>query len=427
MLLLLSGKSDTDQQGAKSKVRRAKKTESRKHRVTHKELQLYNRRRLPFCSSAVVFASLLLVLSFLLFAQNCFATTPQEKYKKIKREIKAQKEKIKKTEKREHSILTELEKTSRDLGMVEADLRKYRKRLRNTEFQITKVEAEISLKKGNIEKQRDWIKRKLRSMQKNRYSGDIMLLLLDSEDISCLMKHWKNLEYITLYENRILNTYKENLKGLQEKEKQLRVLKAELTKNAEKISIKEAEFAVRKKDKEELLVSVRKEKSSYEKMLKELNETSRELLDIIKESEKDTYRVKGFARLRGKLPWPVEGKIALPYGSQRDPQFKTPVFRSGIFIQTEKDIYAKAIHAGKVVFAEWFKGYGQLMIVNHGDGYHTLYGSLSEIFSRVGDIIKNGQVIGRVGDSGILNEPGLYFEVRYKGKPLDPIQWLKKR
>jgi septal ring factor EnvC (AmiA/AmiB activator) len=162
-------------------------------------------------------------------------------------------------------------------------------------------------------------------------------------------------------------------------------------------------------------------------MLKELKEASRRLLDVIQESEKDTYRAKGFSGLRGKLLWPVEGKIAIPYGSSRDPRFNTPVFKSGIFIQTGEDTNAKAVYAGKVVFAEWFKGYGRLMIVNHGDGYHTLYGSLSEIFSKVGDIINSGQVIGRVGDSGILDAPGLYFEVRYKGKPLDPVQWLKKR
>jgi septal ring factor EnvC (AmiA/AmiB activator) len=85
------------------------------------------------------------------------------------------------------------------------------------------------------------------------------------------------------------------------------------------------------------------------------------------------------------------------------------------------------VHNGKVVFAEWFKGYGQLVIVNHGDGYHTLYGSLSEIFTSVGDIIKGKQILGRVGNSGLLNSSGLYFELRYKGKPLDPLQWLHKR
>jgi len=370
----------------------------------------------------------LLALCFWLFAFDCSAATPQEDYRKMQREIKAHKEKLEKTERREHSILTDLEKTDRELNNVEAELRKYRKRLRNTESQISKVEAEISLSREGIERQREWIKRKLRAMQKNRYPGDIALLLSSTEDVSQLLKSWKSLEYIALYENKVLNTYKENLRDLHEKEKQLLVLKAELVKNGKEIRSKEEELAGKKRDREELLASVKKEKSSYEKMLKELKEASKRLLEVIQESGKtDTYRAKGFSGLKGKLSWPVEGKIAVPYGSQRDTQFNTPVFRSGIFIQTADDLFAKSVYTGKVVFAEWFKGYGQLMIVNHGDGYHTLYGSLSEIFSKVGDIINVGQTIGRVGNSGILNAPGLYFEVRYKGKPLDPLQWLKKR
>jgi murein hydrolase activator len=369
-----------------------------------------------------VFCCLLLACS-----SSLWAVTPREEYKKIKKEMRENKEKIEKVERRERSILSDLEETGKELSTVENDLRKSRKRLNNTKLQISRVEAEISLNRGSIDRQREWLKRKLRAMQKYSYPGDIMLLLSNTEDISQLAKSWKNLEYIALYENRILNSYKENLRSLQEKEKQLKGLEAELVKNAEKVRSKESELAGKKGEKEGLLASVQKEKSSYEKMLKELKEASRRLLDVIQESEKDTYRAKGFSGLRGKLLWPVEGKIAIPYGSSRDPRFNTPVFKSGIFIQTGEDTNAKAVYAGKVVFAEWFKGYGRLMIVNHGDGYHTLYGSLSEIFSKVGDIINSGQVIGRVGDSGILDAPGLYFEVRYKGKPLDPVQWLKKR
>jgi septal ring factor EnvC (AmiA/AmiB activator) len=163
-------------------------------------------------------------------------------------------------------------------------------------------------------------------------------------------------------------------------------------------------------------------------MLEELKTASKRILKVIREAEKrDKFTAKGFSKLKGKLPWPLRGRVAIPYGSQRDPRFNTPIFRSGAYFQSTKDTSAKAVYHGKVVFAEWFKGYGKLVIINHGEGYHTLYGSLSEIFTNVGDIIKERQVIGRVGNSGVLNAPGLYFELRYKGKPLNPLQWLKRR
>jgi septal ring factor EnvC (AmiA/AmiB activator) len=374
-----------------------------------------------------VFCFLFSVFCFL-FSVPSYSATPQEEYKKIQKEIDSHKGKLKEVKRRESSILNDLEKTNRQFNIVEAELRKYRKKLMNTESNISKVEAEIALNKSSIEKRREWIKRKLRAMQKYGHTADIVMLFLSADDVSQMMRSGKSLQYIASYEHRVLNTYKENLEGLQEKDRQLMGFKTELIKNKEKVSAEEASLAEKKDEKEMLLASVKKEESSYTKMLKELKDASKRLLEVIRETEKaDTFSAEGLSKFKGKLPWPVEGKVAIPYGSQKDPQFNTPIFRSGAYIQSGADSFAKAVYNGKVVFAEWFKGYGQLVIINHGDGYHTLYGSLSEIFTKVGDIIKVKQIIGRVGNSGILNAPGLYFELRYKGKPLDPLQWLKKR
>lgn len=371
---------------------------------------------------------LLLIICTLLFAINCFAANPHEEYKKIQKEIKERREKLRRIERRESSILSELEATDKALSLAEAELRKYRKRLKDNEREILRVESEISKSKKSIEQQKEWIKRKLRAMQKNRYQSDIVILLSGTDNLSSLMRRWKFLQYLSTYESRLLLDYRRNLEGFNAKERQLFALKAELIKNESKIKSEEEKLSKEKKDKKVILASVQNEKSSHEKMLRELKEASKRLLEIIRKSEiGDTYYAKGFTALKGKLPWPVEGRVAIPYGSQKDPIFNTPIFRSGIFIQAGEDLFAKAVHTGKVVFAEWFKGYGQLMIVNHGDGYHTLYGSLSEIFSKVGDIINNGQIIGRIGNSGIVDVPGLYFELRYKGKPLDPLQWLKRK
>ncbi|MGQ9569291.1 MAG: murein hydrolase activator EnvC family protein [Thermodesulfovibrionales bacterium] len=374
------------------------------------------------------FLSLLFTLNTLLLSSYCFAVTPQEEYKKIQKEIKEHREKLRRVQRHESSILSELERTNRELSLVEAELRKYREKLRDNEREISRVESEISKNKKKIEQQKEWIKRKLRAMQRSRYPSEIVLLLSGTDDFSLLMRRWKYLQSISSYENKLLIDYKKDLEGLNQRERQLITLKAEIVKNEAKIKANEEDLAKKRRDKEVILASIRNEKKSYEKMLKELKEASKRLLEIIKRSEKEgTYYAKGFTALKGRLPWPVEGRVAIPYGSQKDPRFNTRIFRSGIFIQAGEDLYAKAVHTGKVVFAEWFKGYGQLMIVNHGDGYHTLYGSLSEIFSKVGDIINSGQIIGRVGNSGILDVPGLYFELRYKGKPLDPQQWLKRK
>ncbi|MGE5300465.1 MAG: murein hydrolase activator EnvC family protein [Acidobacteriota bacterium] len=373
------------------------------------------------------------LLLFLLLVPPPVAATVrphEEEYQIIQKKMAEQKKKLGEAQKQESSVLGEIEGVNVNLDRIDAELRRYRKKMSETEAAIRTTTAEIEKIRGTLEKQKDWLKRKLRIMNRFGYSGDMLVLLLSAGDISQMMRTWKYLELITLHEHQVLGDYRENLREFTEKYEHLKTMKTELKADAERIEAKENELADQKRTKETILSSVRKEKVSRQKMLAELKEASRRLLDLIERSSRtDTYTGSGvgFTRFKGKLPWPADGRIAVPYGSQRDPQYNTPVFRNGVQIETSANSNARAVHEGKVIFAEWFKGFGQLVIVNHGSGYHTLYGNLSEIFSHVGDIIRENQVIGKVGTSGMLNAPGLYFEIRYKGKPLDPAQWLRHR
>jgi len=369
------------------------------------------------------------LVSIFLFTDTAFAAKdPKEEYRKLQKEIDTHKEKLEKAKKAEHSVLEELDRTNRDLSQTQAELRKYIGKRKAAENEIRKVEADISANRAKLERQKEWLKRKLRIMQKYGYSGDVVILLSTSEDITQMMRRWRYIKELAGYDHKMLSEYKETIKNLAEQESRLKALHAELKKSEEKIKANEKAIAEKKRSKETLLSSVRKEKTSYEKMLKELKEASNKLMEIIRRSEEaEAYAAKGFHNLKGKLNWPVNGKVVIPYGAQKDPQFNTPVFRNGIHIKADDDAMAKVVHGGKVVFADWFKGYGQLVIISHGEGYHTLYANLAEIFYKVGDIIKGQQAVGKVGESGTLNAPGLYFEVRYKGKPLDPMQWLKKK
>jgi septal ring factor EnvC (AmiA/AmiB activator) len=356
------------------------------------------------------------------------ASSPEQEYKKLQEQITKERQRLNEAQERERSVLNELDSVDKILSGVETDLRKYRKDLRQTEIALGNVTAEAEKTERSLERQKNWLKRKLRSMHRMGYGGDALIQILNAEDVAQLMRAWKFLEHLTRYEHGIMQAYAENLKKLDSQQKKLENLRAELKTREEKVRSKERELSGKKKEKETILHAVRTEKASRQKMIAELKEASRRMLEIIQESSRtDDYEGKGFSQLKGRLIWPSDGRIAVPYGTQKDPQFDTPVFRNGIHIQTEPSAEARSVYPGKVIFAEWFKGFGQLIIVNHGSGYHTLYGNLSEIFSRVGDIIKENHVIGRVGTSGMLNAPGIYFEIRYKGKPLDPTQWLKKK
>jgi septal ring factor EnvC (AmiA/AmiB activator) len=128
--------------------------------------------------------------------------------------------------------------------------------------------------------------------------------------------------------------------------------------------------------------------------------------------------------LKGGLKPPVSGKIIVDFGRNRNDRFNTYTLSRGITIQSAEGTPVKSVYRGKVLFADWFRGYGRIIILDHGGGYYTLYGHLSALHVEVGREIEADEVIGLAGDSGSLEGPALYFEIRYHGKPVDPKPWL---
>lgn len=129
-----------------------------------------------------------------------------------------------------------------------------------------------------------------------------------------------------------------------------------------------------------------------------------------------------FGKLKGKLSWPAQGRINAGFGAPKGSGLRW----DGALIAAPAGNEVSVIHGGRVVFADWLKGYGLLMIVDHGDGYMSLYGYNQSLFRSAGDWVTAGEVIGVVGNSGGRSQPALYFGIRHKGKPVDPARWCKR-
>ena len=129
-----------------------------------------------------------------------------------------------------------------------------------------------------------------------------------------------------------------------------------------------------------------------------------------------------FRALKGRLPWPVKGKLALGFGQQQEKRFNTKIFNPGIDISPESE-EVKAVSDGKVVYSSWLRGYGNFIILQHDGGFYTVYANLKEVFADVGETISQSQTIARVSGSGAENN--LHFEIRKGKEQLDPLEWLK--
>jgi septal ring factor EnvC (AmiA/AmiB activator) len=123
---------------------------------------------------------------------------------------------------------------------------------------------------------------------------------------------------------------------------------------------------------------------------------------------------------------PVKGSVISEYGPSTTGDYKSFTFQKGIDIKVERGEPVKSVFKGEVMFAQWLKGYGNLMIVDHGDNYYTLYAHVEEIFKQKGETVDTGEVIATAGDTGSIKGMCLHFEVRHHGKPVNPMKWLRK-
>ncbi|MGZ4976956.1 MAG: murein hydrolase activator EnvC family protein [Methylobacter sp.] len=158
---------------------------------------------------------------------------------------------------------------------------------------------------------------------------------------------------------------------------------------------------------------------------KKLHKAVEEPAKNLPDSKDDFSKLKGdFSSLKGQLPWPVKGRLSNKFGSARAES--TESIWDGVLIDASEGTEIRAITSGKVVFSDWLRGYGLLIIIDHGKGYMTLYAFNQSLYRQVGEWVDAGEVVASVGQSGGRSHSGLYFGIRNKGKPVDPLEWCRK-
>ena len=176
------------------------------------------------------------------------------------------------------------------------------------------------------------------------------------------------------------------------------------------------------------LAEIKRDIGSEKNQLTKLEQDRKQLESLLVEIEqslKDNFvdiDTPQIAKRKGKLDWPVSGKLALKYGSK-----KSTLSSDGIFISSDSGKAVRVVHPGRVVFSEWLKGYGLLIIVDHGDDYLSLYGHNQSLLRNTGDWVQAGETLSLTGSSGGYDQTGLYFSLRHNGKSFNPVPWLNKK
>ncbi|WKZ31975.1 MAG: peptidoglycan DD-metalloendopeptidase family protein [Thermodesulfobacteriota bacterium] len=347
----------------------------------------------------------------------------------VKRQIRENKKGITEAAEKETGILGELEGISKDLEAKREELRAVRASIQKIRKESAKVGAEIERLEARKKELADRLKARLKAMYKMKRGEAVEVLF--SSDAGNLGKRHKYLTMLMDMDAELMEDFSAIIASLEaEKEKNAGLL-AELGKaRGEALSRqKEAEAIQRKKL--ALLASVKQEKARRERVAKELEEAAAELsklIDRLRAAEDESPPPgAGFPSMKGRLPMPVKGKVVSFYGKVKHPKFQTVTFNNGITIESPLGQPVKGVYAGKVIYVGWLKGYGQVMIIDHKGGFYTLYAHLGKVLKETGDEVESGAEVGLIGDSGPDGRPGLYFEIRQKGVPRDPMAWLSTR
>lgn len=362
--------------------------------------------------------------------------------------LKEERAKAADARKREAGLLAELEAIDRRLGEKRKQVALLDGRIQRAQGEMSDLQHDITRLEGQRAGQEDAMAQRLRAMYRLQAQGGALPVLLSGDDPIAQAVRLRHLATLATVDARMIREYRLTSEGLADRKDKLEARRKEMAALRGEAEGERAEADREAGKRRAILARVKDERAYHDRMVGELSEATRRLEAFVRDLQERRRVAKvpppsskppkaaipgestpgvGLGAMRGRLGWPAEGRVVEEYGTRVNPRFGTKTFRNGIDIDAGEGSNVHAVYPGHVLYTGWFRGYGNLIIVDHGSEYYTLYAHVADMKVAEGDDVKQGQIIATVGDTGSLQGPRLYFEVRYQGKPQDPAQWLRPR
>ena len=332
-------------------------------------------------------------------------------------EYNAQRKKIASLQKNLKSHELDIAKNAKALNMAEQSVKE------------TKTQQkELQNKADELDKKHTQFQKVLAAQLKSAYMAggdDYSKMLLNQEDTA---KFERTLSYYN-YLNKARIEQIEDLKNLQQ---QIAQNQEELVKTQEKLELlydeqkrRQTALLNAQSERQANLKNLQAQLNSTKSSINYLKENQQTLVTTIEELEKEkTQKIEllGLNKSKGKLDWPSKGKLEHTFGQRKH----GGIDWKGVLIGAKEGTNINSVHNGQVVFADWLKGYGWVIVVDHGEGFMSLYGHAQTLLRDVGDMVREGETLALVGQSGGQATSGLYFEIRHKGRAVNPVKWCKR-
>ncbi|WP_439886580.1 murein hydrolase activator EnvC family protein [Pseudomonas sp. MBLB4123] len=358
-------------------------------------------------------------------------------------------------------VQNDLQKTETEMGQLEQQVKGLQQELRQSEEEIQRLDSEKKKLQGaRLEQQR------LIGIQaRAAYQGgrqEYLKLLLNQQNPEQFSRTLTYYDYLSEARMEQLALFNETLRQLHNVEQDIASQQALLQERKSALDSRREQLAQARQERRQVLAKLNREFSARDRKLKARQQEQQQLARVLKTIEETLARqareaeqarqrallaarerqsapaVGGasgplvsagaafggpFAKARGKLPWPVDGRLVARYGTPRGGDARAKW--DGVLIGAAAGSQVRAVHGGRVVFADWLRGAGLLVILDHGNGYLSLYGHNQSLLKDPGDLVKAGEAIATVGTSGGQDTPALYFAIRQQGRPSDPAQWCR--
>lgn len=381
----------------------------------------------------------LALLSLALVAAPCVAqTTQQEELNNLRKRIGQLQQELEKTNESKSEAADALRESERAISESNRKLSDLALQQRSASAAL----AQMQQQSAQLGKEMQGQQALLGNLLYQQYLGgreEYFKLLLNNRDPNQAARELQYYEYIARNRAAWINTLRSNQSQLdqltqQTKQKTTEIAALQQDAQAQKIRLEQDKLA-HQQVLNKIAAQLKQQRNEMDRLQRNENRLSQlvaklsTMLNRPKESglpsnsklPDDRFDGAPFESLKGKLALPVKGQVTNRFGA---PHSDSHILWKGLFLRASNGQAVKAVAAGRVVFADWLRGFGNLLIIDHGKGYMSLYGNNETLYKQVGDTLRGGDTIAAVGNSGGNEQSGLYFELRHEGNPLDPMQWV---
>jgi len=371
--------------------------------------------------------------------------TDNQKLEQLRQQIQTLRSELDSDVQRKQGLQSRLQRNERHIGKVVSLLKKLKRQLRTQQRELKKLNTRRSGLQSDLHKHRVALAQQIRAAY-TIGQQEYVKILLNQQDPAVVTRTLTYYDYFHRARLARIQSIDKNLTELSSIEKKIQQKTQKLEKNREEQNHEKAQIEKTRQQRVNILAGLQQQILAKDERLSLMEEDKRRLQGLL-DSLATTSRRQNpaspatpknraselvsegnehipFAKLRGQLPWPSRGRLTTRYGSAR----KIGKLKwQGVNISSPEGTEVSAISHGRIAFSNWLRGFGLLTIIDHGDGYMSLYGGNQSLFKEVGDWVEAGEIIANVGKSGGRKDSALYFEIRHNGKPNNPLKWCRNK